>query len=154
MSVVVGDQAPDFTLPATGDKTVQISALKGKNVVLYFYPKDNTPGCTTEGKDFRDHIEAFTDLNTVIFGISRDSVKVHEGFKSKQSFPFDLIADKEEIACKAYDVIHLKKSFGKESIGLVRSTFIINTEGVISHVWRKVKVKEHVTEVLSAIKAL
>jgi len=122
--------------------------------VLYFYPRDNTPGCTTEGKDFRDNIETFKDLNTIILGVSRDSVRVHEGFKSKQAFPFDLLSDKNEALCTQFDVIKMKMMYGKEARGIERSTFLINPEGILIHEWRKVKVKTHIEEVLQVLKDL
>jgi len=155
MSTVQLKQAvPDFELPSTGDKLFRLSDYIGKNLVIYFYPKDNTPGCTTEGQQFRDHIEEFAAHDTLIFGISRDSVRVHEGFKTKQEFPFDLLSDAEETACKLFDVLHLKKNYGREYMGIVRSTFLIDKNGVLQQEWRKVKVKEHLSEVLDAVKAL
>ena len=155
MSKITVDKAvPDFQLPATGDKTVSLSELKGKNVVLYFYPKDNTPGCTLEGQDFRDLKSKFTRANTVVLGISRDSVKSHEGFKEKQEFNFDLLADEDEKVCKLFDVIKLKNMYGKEVMGVERSTFLIDAKGVLRREWRKVKVDGHAAEVLEAAKAL
>ncbi len=144
----------DFELPATGDKTVRLSDLRGKNVLLYFYPKDNTPGCTLQGQNFRDHIDTFNAHNTVIFGISRDSVRVHENFKEKQQFPFDLLSDKEETVCNLFGVIQLKKNYGREYMGIVRSTFLIDTEGKLIQEWRNVKVKQHIDEVLDVVKTL
>lgn len=144
----------DFELPATGDKTVRLSDLRGKNVLLYFYPKDNTPGCTLQGQNFRDHIDTFNAHNTVIFGISRDSVRVHENFKEKQQFPFDLLSDKEETVCNLFGVIQLKKNYGREYMGIVRSTFLIDTEGKLIQEWRNVKVKQHLDEVLDVVKTL
>jgi peroxiredoxin Q/BCP len=129
-------------------------ALLGKNVVIYFYPKDNTPGCTTEGQDFRDHSAAFTEANTVIFGVSRDSLRVHTNFKAKHEFPFELISDPDETLCKLFDVIKLKKLYGKEYMGIERSTFLIDSKGLLQKEWRKVKVKGHVEEVLASVKAL
>jgi len=152
--VAIGKAVPDFELPATGDKTVRLSELKGKNVVLYFYPKDNTPGCTLEGQDFRDLHGKFKQANTVVLGISRDSVKSHEGFKEKQEFFFDLLADEDETACKLFDVIKLKNMYGKEVLGVERSTFLIDGKGVLRREWRKVKVEGHAAEVLEAAKAL
>ena len=155
MSKITVDKAvPDFQLPATGDKTARLSEFKGKNVVLYFYPKDNTPGCTLEGQDFRDLKSRFTRANTVVLGISRDSVKSHEGFKEKQEFNFDLLADEDEKVCKLFDVIKLKKMYGRESFGIERSTFLIDKEGVLRRQWRKVKVRGHVEEVLAAAREL
>ena len=152
--VSLNKPVPDFELPATGDKTVRLSDLRGKNVLIYFYPKDNTPGCTLEGQQFRDHIAEFEQLNTVIFGISRDSVKTHENFKNKQAFPFDLLSDKDETVCNLFGVIQLKKLYGREYMGVDRSTFLIDAEGVLRQEWRSVKVKGHVEEVLTALKVL
>ncbi|MDX1397187.1 MAG: peroxiredoxin [Oceanospirillum sp.] len=154
MTVELNQPVPDFTAEATNDVTVTLSELKGKNVVIYFYPKDNTPGCTNEGKDFRDHAAAFEAANTVIFGVSRDSIRVHTNFKAKHEFPFELISDPEEALCKHFDVIKLKKNYGREYMGIERSTFLINAEGVLVQEWRKVKVKGHVEEVLEAVQAL
>ena len=155
MSTVQLDQAvPNFQLPSTGDTTFNLSDYLGKNIIIYFYPKDNTPGCTLEGQNFRDNIAAFQAHDTVIFGISRDSVRVHENFKAKQAFPFELLSDAEESACALFDVLHLKKNYGREYMGIVRSTFLIDKAGVLRQEWRKVKVKEHLAEVLEAVKAL
>lgn len=145
---------PDFELPSTGDKTIRLSDLRGKNVLIYFYPKDNTPGCTLEGQNFRDHIETFNAHNTLIFGISRDSVRVHENFKEKQQFPFDLLSDADETVCNLFGVMQLKKNYGREYMGIVRSTFLIDTEGKLIHEWRNVKVKQHIDEVLEVVKSL
>ena len=147
-------EIPDLTLPSTGDKSISLSELRGKNIVIYFYPKDNTSGCTLEGQNFRDHYAEFEAHNTMILGISRDSVKVHENFKAKQAFPFDLLSDKDEVACALFDVLHLKKNYGKEYMGIVRSTFLIDEKGFLRQEWRKVKVKEHLSEVLDAVKQL
>ncbi|MDX1444034.1 MAG: thioredoxin-dependent thiol peroxidase [Gammaproteobacteria bacterium] len=152
--VAVGKKVPDFSLPATGDKTFKLSDYKGEKVVLYFYPKDATPGCTTEGQDFRDNHRKFRARKTRIFGISRDSLKSHERFKEKQEFPFDLLSDEDEKACKLFDVIKEKNMYGKKVMGIERSTFLIDEEGVLREEWRKVKVKGHVDEVLEAVKAL
>ncbi len=154
MTIAVDAPVPEFTTQATNDTTVTLSELAGKNIVIYFYPKDNTPGCTTEGKDFRDHSAAFDAANTVIFGVSRDSLRVHTNFKAKHEFPFELISDPEEELCKLFDVIKLKKNYGKEYMGIERSTFLINAEGKLAKEWRKVKVKGHVEEVLEAVQAL
>jgi peroxiredoxin Q/BCP len=155
MSKVQLDQAvPDFELPSTGDKTFRLSEHKGKNILIYFYPKDNTPGCTLEGQNFRDNINTFTKHNTIILGVSRDSVRVHENFKSKQTFPFDLLSDAEELACAIFDVLHLKKNYGREYMGIVRSTFLINVDGVLINEWRNVKVKEHLEQVLEVVEKL
>ncbi|MRX27073.1 redoxin domain-containing protein [Kangiella sp. HZ709] len=133
---------------------LSLSDFKGKNLVIYFYPKDNTPGCTTEGQNFRDLHSEFQQLNTVILGVSRDSVRVHENFKKKQEFPFDLLSDADEEMCNAYDVIKLKKMYGKEYMGIERSTFLIDSASKLQAEWRKVKVKGHVDEVLEAVKKL
>ncbi len=153
-SVELNKTVPDFEAAATGDQTIRLSDLRGKNVVIYFYPKDSTPGCTTEGQDFRDRMEAFAALDTEIFGVSRDGLKSHENFRSKQSFPFHLISDKDETLCKLFDVIKLKKLYGKEYMGIERSTFLIDAEGVLRKEWRGVRVKGHADEVLEAVKAL
>ena len=152
--VQLGQPVPDFTLPSTGDKTFRLSEHKGKNILIYFYPKDNTPGCTLEGQNFRDNIEFFNNHNTLIFGISRDSLRKHENFKSKQGFPFDLLADEDEEACKLFDVIKLKKLYGREYMGIVRSTFLIDENGNLANEWRNVKVKQHIDEVMEAVSAL
>ena len=150
----VGKAAPKFTAEATSEQKIKLNDLKGQNVVLYFYPKDSTPGCTTEGQDFRDSIKKFEKLNTVIFGVSRDSIKSHENFKAKQCFPFELLSDPEEALCNKYDVIKEKNMYGKKYMGIERSTFLIDEKGVLRQEWRKVKVKGHVDEVLEAVKAL
>lgn len=139
---------PAFESKATSETMVTPESLQGKNVIIYFYPKDNTPGCTTEGQDFRDSMSDFSDANTVIFGVSRDSLKVHENFKKKHEFPFELISDPDETLCKLFDVIKLKKLYGKEYMGIERSTFLISSLGILKKEWRKVKVKGHVEEVL------
>jgi len=144
----------DFELPSTGGKTFKLSEHLGKTVVIYFYPKDSTPGCTTQGQQFRDHYADFAAANTEIFGISRDSIKSHENFKAKFEFPFDLLADTEELACQLFGVIKMKKMYGKEVRGIERSTFIINIEGVLIHEWRGVKVDGHIQEVLAFIRSL
>ncbi|MCF8159035.1 MAG: peroxiredoxin [Burkholderiaceae bacterium] len=144
----------DFELPSTGGKTFKLSAHLGKTVVIYFYPKDSTPGCTTQGQQFRDHYADFAAANTEIFGISRDSIKSHENFKAKFEFPFDLLADTEELACQLFGVIKMKKMYGKEVRGIERSTFVINKEGVLIHEWRGVKVDGHIPEVLAFIRSL
>ncbi len=149
-----GQPAPDFTLPATGGQTITLSELKGSNVVLYFYPRDNTPGCTKEGQAFRDHFAEFEKLNTVILGISRDSLKTHENFKAKHQFPFELLSDSDETVCKLYDVIKEKNMYGKKVMGIERSTFLIDQEGILRQEWRKVKVAGHVEEVLEAVRVI
>ena len=152
--ISIGKKVPDFNLPATGDQAIALSDYRGKNVVVYFYPKDSTPGCTTEGQDFRDKIHTFRRRNTVILGISRDSVKSHENFRTKQQFPFDLLSDADEKACRLFDVIKEKNMYGRKVMGIERSTFLIDDKGVLRREWRKVKVKGHVEEVLEAIKEL
>ncbi|PCI51975.1 MAG: hypothetical protein COB51_01165 [Moraxellaceae bacterium] len=145
---------PDFYVPATNNKDVLLSALNGYGVVLYFYPKDDTPGCTTEGQDFSAHYEEFKSLKTVVFGVSRDTLESHEQFKLKQQFPFELIADYDETLCKLFDVIKIKNMYGRETLGLERSTFLLDSEGVLRNQWQKVKVQGHVLEVLAAARAL
>ena len=149
-----GKKCPMFKGDSTNNKTISNKDFLGKNLVIYFYPKDSTPGCTTEGQDFRDNYKTFKKLNTDILGVSRDSVKSHENFKQKQSFPFELLSDPEEIMCKAFDVMKLKSMYGKEYIGVDRSTFLISSEGKIIKEWRSVKVKGHVDEVLDEVKKL
>ena len=153
-TVSLNKVVPDFTLPATGDQTIRLKDLRGQNVVLYFYPKDSTPGCTTEGQNFRDQHKAFAKANTVVFGISRDSLRSHENFKSKQNFPFDLLSDSEEEVCTLFDVIKPKNMYGREVIGVERSTFLIDAAGKLRREWRKVKVPGHVDEVLAAAQEL
>ena len=151
--VTIGKKVKNFSRPATGDKTISLKELAGKKVVLYFYPKDSTPGCTTEGQNFRDAKARFSRENVIIFGVSRDSMKRHENFKAKQAFNFDLLSDEDESLCKQFDVIKLKKLYGKEYMGIDRSTFLIDEDGTLLEEWRGVKVKEHVEEVLAACKA-
>jgi len=152
--VKIDKKIKNFTLPATDDKEISLDDFKGKKLVLYFYPKDSTPGCTTEGQDFRDAKARFTRQNAVVLGVSRDSVKSHENFKSKQKFNFDLLSDTDETLCKEFDVIKMKNMYGKQVRGVERSTFLIDEDGVLRQEWRKVKVKDHVNEVLEAVKAL
>lgn len=154
MAVEVGKKVPAFKLPATGEQTISLSSLKGKNIVLYFYPRDSTPGCTTEGQNFRDNIAKFKRQNCIILGVSRDTIASHERFKEKQKFPFDLLSDTEEELCNIFDVIKLKNMYGKKHLGIERSTFLINDKGILKQEWRKVKVKDHVDEVLAAVKLL
>jgi peroxiredoxin Q/BCP len=150
--VKIGKKVTDIKLDATGDQILQLSDFKGKKIVLYFYPKDSTPGCTLEGQDFRDNKRKFSARNTIILGVSRDSVKSHENFKSKQSFTFELLSDPDEKLCKQFDVIKEKNMYGKKHMGIERSTFLIDEEGILIHEWRKVKVKGHVEEILEVIK--
>ncbi|WNC15897.1 thioredoxin-dependent thiol peroxidase [Brevibacillus brevis] len=143
-----GQAAPDFTLQASNDQTISLSSYRGKNVVLYFYPKDMTPGCTTEACDFRDYHPRFAELDTVVFGISPDEVKSHDKFAAKHELPFPLLADPDHQVAEAYGVWVLKKMYGREYMGIERSTFVIDKQGNIAKEWRKVKVKGHVQEVL------
>lgn len=149
--LAVGKKVPAFKAEATSDTTVTPSRLKGDRVVLYFYPKDNTPGCTTEGQDFRDNYRRFRARKTRIFGVSRDSLKSHENFKAKHNFQFELISDPDEELCRLFDVIKEKNMYGRKVMGIERSTFLIDERGVLQREWRKVKVKGHVDEVLDAI---
>ncbi|HSI37659.1 MAG TPA: peroxiredoxin [Methylotenera sp.] len=151
---MLNQSVPDFQLPATSGKTFQLSNYLGKNVVIYFYPKDSTPGCTTQGMQFRDAYADFQQLDTEIFGISRDSLKSHESFKAKFSFPFELLADTEELACSQFGVMKMKNMYGKQVRGVERSTFIIDKKGNLVKEWRGVKVDGHAAEVLNFIKAL
>lgn len=150
----IGNNAPSFKISATSNKNISLSDYKGKKIVLFFYPKDNTPGCTEENKDFRDNIKNFEKLDTIVIGISRDKLKTHENFKNKHELPFELLADEDEAVCNLFGVMKHKKMFGKEVKGIERSTFIIDESGKIAHVWRKVKVPGHVAEVLEKIKSL
>ena len=144
----------DFELPATSGKTFKLTNYRGKTLVLYFYPKDSTPGCTTQGMQFRDFYSAFQNANTEIFGISRDSLKSHENFKTKFTFPFELLADTEELACNIFGVIKMKNMYGKQVRGIERSTFVIDKNGVLIREWRGVKVDGHVQEILDFIKTI
>ena len=144
----------NFTANATSDRQVQLKELRGSNVVLYFYPKDSTPGCTTEGRDFNDLHAKFRRQNTVIFGVSRDSLTSHEKFRDKQGFSFDLISDPDEILCRKFDVIQEKSLYGRKFMGIERSTFLIDADGKLRSEWRKVRVKGHAEAVLDAVKAL
>ena len=154
MAVRTGRVVRDFKAPATGDQTIRLKDLRGKNVVLYFYPRDNTPGCTTEGQDFRDHHAKFRRRNSVVFGISRDSLASHEKFKTRFEFPFELIADPDEKLCNQFEVMKDKNMYGKKVRGIERSTFLIDDKGKLRQEWRKVKVPGHVEAVLEAIKSL
>jgi len=150
----LGKVVPALKLPATGDQTIDLKSLRGKNIVVYFYPKDSTPGCTTEGQDFAANHAKFKRLNTLILGISRDTVASHEKFRAKYNFPFDLLSDADEKACSIFDVIKEKNMYGRKVMGIVRSTFLIDTNGKLIHEWRKVKVKGHVDDVLAVIRDL
>lgn len=145
---------PEFSAAMTGGQTFKMSDYKGKNVVLYFYPKDNTPGCTTEGLHFRDLYPQFQQANTAIFGISRDSIRSHEGFKAKLELPFELVSDPDEAVCLLFDVMKMKNMYGKQARGVERSTFVIDGEGRMVKEWRGVKVPGHVDDVLEFVKAL
>lgn len=144
----------DFAAAATGDKTIRLKDLRGQNVVIYFYPKDSTPGCTTEGRDFSALQARFKRANTVILGVSRDSMASHEKFKAKQGFKFDLLSDPDEALCRKFDVIHEKTLYGRKFMGVVRSTFLLDADGKLRREWRNVKVKGHAEEVLEAAKSL
>ncbi|MEN8178499.1 MAG: peroxiredoxin [Pseudomonadota bacterium] len=152
--ITLGKPVADVELPATGNKTIKLSDYRGKPLVLYFYPKASTPGCTQEGLDFTAAIKKFRRQSTVILGASRDSVKAQENFKAKQGFPFDLLSDTDETLCNAFDVIKMKNMYGKKVRGIERSTFLIDEAGILRQEWRKVKVKGHADEVLAAVKAM
>ncbi|MDM7481033.1 MAG: peroxiredoxin [Halomonas sp.] len=154
MSLEIGQPVPDFSASATGDTTITLSELRGQQVVIFFYPKASTPGCTTEGGDFRDRKAAFDAANTVVIGVSRDGLRAQENFKAKQDFNFALISDKDEAVCQLFDVIKLKKMYGKEHLGVERSTFLIDKDGKLAKAWRGVKVPGHAEEVLAAAQAL
>ena len=149
--VKLGEKIPDFSATSTNDTKFTLSRNNGKNIVIYFYPKDNTPGCTKEGEDFRDLFEAFISNNAIIVGVSRDSVELHDKFICKYNFPFDLIADEDEAVCQLFDVIKEKNMYGRKYMGIERSTFLIDSNGTLINEWRKVKVKGHVEEVLDAL---
>lgn len=154
MSLQIGDKAPDFSMPTDGGGTISLAALKGRPVVLYFYPRDDTPGCTTEACGFRDAMPDFSGVDAAIIGVSRDSVAKHDKFKAKYELPFTLGADESGAVTEAYGVWVEKSMYGRKSMGIERSTFLIDGSGVIRGVWRKVKVKGHVDEVLAAARAL
>ena len=147
----VGNKIKNFKAEMTGEKDFDLSDYSGKHIVIYFYPRDNTPGCTSEGEDFRDNFKIFTKKKTKIFGVSKDSLKSHDGFKDKFNFPFELISDPDEKICKLFDVIKEKSMYGKKYMGIERSTFLIGPDGKLLKEWRKVKVKGHVAEVISSI---
>ncbi|WP_135078677.1 thioredoxin-dependent thiol peroxidase [Terasakiella sp. SH-1] len=154
MTIEVGSQAPDFTLPTDGGGELSLSSLKGKKVVLYFYPKDSTPGCTTQAKGFRDEMAAFEAENCVIVGASKDSIKRHDNFKAKQELNFALVSDAESDLCENYGVWQEKKMYGKTFMGIVRTTFLIDENGIVQKIWPKVKVKGHIEDVLESVKEL
>ena len=151
---MLGKPVPDFSVAGTGGSTFRPTKERGKKLVLYFYPKDNTPGCTQQGSDFRDNHAAFAKANCTIYGVSRDSLRSHEGFKAKMKFPFELLSDEDETVCKLFGVIKLKNMYGKKVRGIERSTFVVDEKGVVAREWRGVKVPGHVQEVLSFVKAL
>lgn len=151
MAFTVGDKIPDLTLAATGARELSLKSFKGRPLVVYFYPKDNTPGCTQEGQDFRDLYPEFQAAGAEIVGISRDSVRSHENFAAKFGFPFPLLADVEQKACEAFDVIREKSLYGRKYLGIDRSTFLFNAKGVLKREWRGVKIKGHAAEVLAAL---
>ena len=150
-TIAVGKKLPDFTLPATGGKQVKLSGLKGKYVVLYFYPKDDTPGCTLEGRDFNALHAKFVRKNAVILGVSRDNLKSHEKFCDKFGFRFDLLSDEDEKVCTLFGVVKEKNMYGRKVWGIERSTFLIDPAGLLAREWRKVQVKDHAAEVLAAL---
>jgi peroxiredoxin Q/BCP len=154
MSVEIGKPAPDFSVPGDGGGTVSLSALKGKPVVLYFYPKDDTPGCTTEACGFRDAMPDFSKVKAEIVGVSKDSVKRHDNFKKKYDLNFALASDEDGAVCEAYGVWVKKKNYGREYMGIERSTFLIDKDGIVREIWRKVRVKGHVDAVLEAVRGL
>jgi len=150
--VSVGKRVENFNLPATGDQNLSLSDFTGRSLIIYFYPKDNTPGCTREGQDFRDMYSQFKQAGADILGVSRDSVKVHENFRKKHEFPFHLLSDSDELLCKQFDVIREKKLYGRTYMGIERSTFLINSAGVLQQEWRKVRVPGHAQAVLDTLK--
>jgi len=151
---LLGKAVQDFTSPSTGSGPFRLSEHRGKKLVLYFYPKDNTPGCTLEGGDFRDRYKDFRKANAEVVGVSRDSLKSHEGFKQKMHFPFELLSDADEALCSQFGVIKMKNMYGKKVRGIERSTFVLDKDGVVAREWRGVKVPGHVEEVLSFVKTL
>ncbi len=152
--VSIGKKVAPFSRPATGDKTLSLNDFHGKKLVIYFYPKDSTPGCTLEGQNFRDLHAKFQAAGAEILGVSRDSLKRHENFRTKQQFPFDLLSDEDESLCRQFDVIHEKNMYGRKVMGIVRSTFLIDEEGILRREWRTVRVKGHAEEVIEAVEAL
>jgi peroxiredoxin Q/BCP len=150
----LGATIADFEADATNDLRFKLSDYRGNHLILYFYPRDNTPGCTTEGQDFKQHFNDFEALNTIIFGISRDSLASHQKFKAKYDFPFQLIADPDETICNIFDVIKMKNMYGKQVRGIERSTFLINPDSELINEWRKIKVKGHTELVLETIRQL
>lgn len=153
-NTAIDTATPEFQVAATNNKDIHLSALTGYSIILYFYPKDHTPGCTTESEGFRDTYQKLKANKTIVFGVSRDPLKSHEKFKTKLNLPFELISDEDESLCKLFDVIKLKNLYGKKFMGIERSTFLIDAEGVLRKEWRKVKVTGHVDEVVAAALAL
>jgi peroxiredoxin Q/BCP len=151
---MINQTVADFTLPATGGKTFSLSECQGRPLVIYFYPKDSTPGCTTQAQQFRDLYPEFSHAQAIVAGVSRDSIKSHENFKAKQDLPFDLLSDAEELLCAQFSVIKLKSMYGKQVRGIERSTFVIDGKGVLRREWRGVKVPGHAQEVLDFVKTL
>jgi peroxiredoxin Q/BCP len=154
MSLQEGQTAPDFTLPTDGDGTLTLSDLKGQNVILYFYPKDDTPGCTKQAIGFTENLDDFTKANTTIIGVSKDTVKKHDKFKEKHSLAIPLISDEDGTLCESYGVWVEKSMYGKKYMGIDRSTFLIDKTGTIRKIWRKVKVKDHIADVLESVLSL
>lgn len=152
--IQVGKAVPAFSAPSTSGGIITLAELKGKNVVLYFYPKDNTAGCTQQGIDFNARLPKFTKANALILGVSRDTIKCHDGFRTKQGYRFELLSDIDETLCNLFEVIKMKNMYGKKVRGIERSTFLIDTQGVLRQAWRKVKVEGHAEEVLTAVQAL
>jgi len=152
--VSVGKRVENFTLPATGEQNLSLNDFSGRSLVIYFYPKDNTPGCTREGQDFRDLYPQFKKAGAEILGVSRDTVRTHGNFRNKHEFPFHLLSDGDEFLCGQFDVIHQKKLYGRTYMGIERSTFLIDSAGVLQQEWRKVRVPGHAQAVLDALKAL
>jgi peroxiredoxin Q/BCP len=153
-TLAVGQPAPTFNLLASSGQPIALDDWKGQSVVLYFYPKDCTSGCTLEGQDFRDHHDQFVALNAVILGVSRDTVALHQKFKTDQRFPFELLADTDGVICERYEVIKPKTMYGRRVQGIERSTFLIDSDGILRREWHKVKVEGHVAEVLQALKEI
>ena len=151
---MLGKPVPDFELPATGGQSFRLSGVRGRPLLLYFYPRDNTPGCTAEGQQFRDLHESFAAAGCTVYGISRDSIKSHENFKGKMKFPFELLSDADETACKLFGVIKMKNMYGKKVRGIERSTFVIDAHGILCREWRGVKVPGHAREVFEFVKSL
>lgn len=152
--IQIGDPMPTFSLPATGGKTITNEDLMGQQTVIYFYPKDSTPGCTRESQDFRDLYAEFMACNTCVIGCSRDGLRSHERFKEKQQLPFDLISDEDEVLCQAFDVIRMKNMYGRQVRGIERSTFLFDSQGILRQEWRKVRVDGHCEAVLAAARQL